>query len=166
MAPSVNAKPELQAWHRAANLADPWQKAAGSFLFLRIWGFEGLLPSPQPLHREHCGESQGLRFPLQSSQAFKGKGSQPAVETPLDVVNWPHWKISRKSTQPTWCQELGMFPEAQAFAVPFLGWPRLSQYGCHNVGDLQGPLFPSPPSIMPKLWFKVLETIQCRAPGR
>lgn len=72
--PSANSKPGLQAWPWEVNVADSWQKAAGSFLFLRILGFEGLLPS-RPPYTESIVETLklGLRFPL-SSWAFKGKG--------------------------------------------------------------------------------------------
>lgn len=80
LAPSANSKPGLQAWPRKANLTDSWQKAAGSFLFLRIWGFEELLPFRLP-YTESIVETLklGLRFPL-SSWVFKGKGKSAGCE--------------------------------------------------------------------------------------
>lgn len=83
LAPSANSKPGLQAWPREANLADSGQQAAGSFLFLRIRGFEGLLP-PWPPYTESIVETLklGLRFPLRALGLSEGKGSRPAAETP------------------------------------------------------------------------------------
>lgn len=56
----------------------------GCFLFLRIWGFEKMCCHSH-LHTDSIVMTlKHLRFPLQSSQAFKGKESQQAA-------SYTHW---------------------------------------------------------------------------
>lgn len=89
MAPWACTEPGLQARPEEANLADSWQQAADGFLFLRIWGFEGLLPSRPPLHRELCGASQA--WSQISSPELSGfqrdREASRLRRHPLDLVN-------------------------------------------------------------------------------
>lgn len=114
------------------NLADSRRKTAGSFLFLRIWGFGGFLSSQLPLHRQHCGgsEARSQISPPKLSGFQREREASRLPRHPLDLDNRAHWKNSRKSTKPTWGQELRKLPETPASTAPFLGWPRGTMRVC------------------------------------
>ena len=156
MAPSVNAKPELQAWHRAANLADPWQKAAGSFLFLRIWGFEGLLPPRSPYTESIVVNLKVSDFPSRALRLSKGREASQLWRHHWMWLTGPTGKLAENPPSPHGAKNLGCFQRLRPLLCPSLDGP-----GYHNMGvtmwvickDPCSPVpHPSCPSFGSKSW--------------